>query len=124
MFGNTKAFSGFAVNDLQRAKQFYTETLGLHVTEEDGMLFLHIAGGRSILVYPKDDHAPATYTILNFPVPDIEAAVDALTARGVSFERYPQFKSDEKGITRDSGGPAIAWFTDPSGNIFSVLQED
>jgi predicted enzyme related to lactoylglutathione lyase len=123
MFGTTKAFSGFSVNDIPAAKKFYSETLGLKVTEEYGMLTLHIAGDRPILVYPKDDHVPATYTILNFPVDDIEKAVDQLTERGVRFERYEQMETDEKGIFR-GGGPLIAWFTDPAGNVLSVLQED
>lgn len=121
MFENTKAFSGFSVNDIPAAKQFYGETLGLRVSEENGMLTLHIAGDRDTLVYPKDDHTPATFTILNFPVEDIEQAVDELTGRGVSFEHYEWV--DEKGINRQ-GGPLIAWFTDPAGNILSVLQVD
>ncbi|MCP3820028.1 VOC family protein [Streptomyces sp. A3M-1-3] len=122
MFRNTEAFSGFAVDDLQKAKQFYGETLGLRVSEENGLLFLHIAGGRDILVYPKDDYTPATYTVLNFPVDDIDQAVDQLTASGVTFERYPQMEADEKGIWRGEG-PDIAWFKDPAGNILSVLKE-
>ena len=122
MFGDTKAFSGFAVDDIPAAKKFYGETLGLKVTEENGMLTLHIAGDRPILVYPKPDHTPATYTILNFPVDDIDRAVDELTSRGVRFERYEQVPADEKGIVR-GGGPLIAWFTDPAGNVLSVLQQ-
>lgn len=122
MFGTTKAFSGFSVNDIPAAKAFYSETLGLSVSEEDGMLTLHVAGDRDILVYPKADHTPATYTILNFPVDDIDKAVDQLTERGVRFERYDQIEMDEKGIFR-GGGPLIAWFTDPAGNVLSVLQE-
>ncbi|MFJ8106654.1 VOC family protein [Streptomyces sp. NPDC096132] len=122
MFGNTKAFSGFAVDDIDAARKFYGETLGLRVSEENGMLTLHIAGDRNILVYPKPDHTPATYTILNFPVDDIEAAVDELTGRGVRFERYDHLGADDKGIFR-GGGPLIAWFTDPAGNVLSVLQE-
>ncbi|MGO4462417.1 VOC family protein [Streptomyces sp. NBC_00925] len=121
MFSDTRAFSGFAVDDIQRAKEFYGETLGLRVTEEHGLLTLHIAGGAEILVYPKDDHAPAGFTLLNFPVEDIDAAVDELTGRGIRFERYPGFEQDEKGVVRQ-GGPLIAWFTDPAGNILSVLQ--
>src|SRR4051794_38297815 len=112
MFANTKAFSGFSVNDISAAKQFYGETLGLDVSEEHGMLQLHIAGGRDILVYPKPNHTPATYTILNFPVEDIDMAVDQLAERGVRFERYDNSGQDEKGINR-AGGPFIAWFTDP-----------
>jgi catechol 2,3-dioxygenase-like lactoylglutathione lyase family enzyme len=122
MFENTKAFSGFAVDDLEAAKRFYGETLGLKVTEEHGLLTLHIAGDRPTLVYPRPGHVPAAYTILNFPVDDIDAAVDALTERGVTFERYEGMEQDDKGIMR-SGGPYIAWFTDPAGNVLSVLQE-
>jgi catechol 2,3-dioxygenase-like lactoylglutathione lyase family enzyme len=122
MFGTTKAFSGFAVDDIPAARKFYEETLGLKVTEEHGMLTLHIAGDRPILVYPKPDHTPATYTILNFPVDDIDKAVDELTGRGVRFERYDQVPADEKGVFR-GGGPLIAWFTDPAGNVLSVLQQ-
>lgn len=119
MFEKSKAFSGFSVADLPQADKFYSETLGLRVSEENGMLTLHIAGDRDTLVYPKDDHMPATYTILNFPVDDIEAAVDELANRGVVFEHYDWV--DEKGINRQ-GGPLIAWFNDPAGNILSVLQ--
>lgn len=122
MFGSTKAFSGFSVDDIAAAKRFYGETLGLTVSEEHGMLTLHIAGGRDVLVYPKPDHTAATYTILNFPVEDIDTAVDELTRRGVRFERYDQIESDEKGIVRGEG-PPIAWFTDPAGNVLSVLQQ-
>ena len=122
MFRDTKAFSGFAVDDIPRAKAFYAETLGLEVTEEHGMLQLRIAGDRPTLVYPKDDHVPATFTILNFPVDDIEAAVDALTERGVRFERYETPEMGEEGIFRGEG-PLIAWFKDPAGNILSVLQQ-
>ncbi len=120
MFAETKAFSGFSVDDLEKAQQFYGETLGIRVTEDHGMLHLHLAGDRDTLVYPKTDHAPASYTILNFPVPDIEVAVDELVARGVQFEHYEGL--DAKGINRH-GGPLIAWFTDPAGNILSVLQQ-
>ncbi len=124
MFKDTRAFSGFSVDDLQKAKAFYGQTLGLDVSEANGLLFLHIAGGSQILVYPKANHVPATYTILNFPVDNIEQAVDALTRRGVRFEVYnePDFKTDEKGIARGDG-PNIAWFKDPAGNILSVLEE-
>ena len=124
MFENIKAFSGFSVDDVPRAKQFYGDTLGLKVSEENGMLTLHIAGDRPTLVYPKGEaHEPASFTILNFPVDDIEAAVDELTARGVSFERYSgsEMSTDEKGIAR-AQGPPIAWFKDPAGNILSVIQ--
>ena len=113
--------SGFAVDDLQKAREFYGQTLGLKTSEADGLLTLHIAGDRDTLVYAKDDHTPATYTILNFPVPDIDAAVDELAARGVRFERYEGFTQDAKGIARDQG-PAIAWFKDPAGNILAVLE--
>jgi catechol 2,3-dioxygenase-like lactoylglutathione lyase family enzyme len=123
MFGDTKAFSGFSVDDIPKAKQFYGETLGLRVSEENGMLQLHLAGDGNVLVYPKDDHTPATFTILNFPVADVDRAVDELTRRGVRFERYEGFDMDEKGIFR-GGGPLIAWFKDPAGNILSVLQQD
>jgi catechol 2,3-dioxygenase-like lactoylglutathione lyase family enzyme len=122
MFATTKAFSGFAVDDIPAAKAFYADTLGLRVSETNGMLTLHIAGDRDILVYPKPDHTPATYTILNFPVDDIDRAVDELAARGIRFERYDTIKADEKGIARGEG-PPIAWFTDPAGNVLSVLQE-
>jgi len=123
MFGKTNAFSGFSVNDVQKAKQFYGETLGLDVTEANGMLSLHLAGGAEVLAYPKgDQHTPATFTILNFRVEDIDTAVDELTRRGVVFQRYPGLETDEKGVFR-GGGPFIAWFTDPAGNILSVLQE-
>jgi len=122
MFANTKAFSGFAVDDLQKAREFYERTLGLRVSERNGLLTLHLAGGRDTLVYPKPDHTPASYTILNFPVDDIDEAVDALSARGVRFTRYDGFNQDQKGISREEGGPPIAWFTDPAGNILSVLE--
>jgi catechol 2,3-dioxygenase-like lactoylglutathione lyase family enzyme len=124
MFGTTKAFSGFSVDDIPAAKSFYGDTLGLRVSEEHENLILHIAGDRDILVYPKPDHTPATFTILNFPVDDIEQAVDDLTERGVRFERYAQLDAemDEKGIWRGEG-PLIAWFTDPAGNVLSVIQE-
>jgi catechol 2,3-dioxygenase-like lactoylglutathione lyase family enzyme len=123
VFENTKAFSGFSVDDVPKAKKFYGETLGLRVSEQYGMLWLHIAGDRDILVYPKSDHTPATYTILNFPVDDIEKAVDELAERGVSFERYDDSDTDERGIYR-GGGPLIAWIKDPAGNVLSVIQQD
>ncbi|MPZ53224.1 MAG: VOC family protein [Acidimicrobiia bacterium] len=122
MFTNTRAFSGFAVDDIPRAQEFYQGVLGVEVSEENGMLTLHLAGGRDTLVYPKEDHTPADYTILNFPVEDIETAVDSLAERGVTFERYEGFDQDEKGIFR-GGGPLIAWFTDPAGNVLSVIEE-
>ena len=120
MFKDTKAFSGFSVNDIPKAKAFYSETLGLDVSEENGMLQLHIAGGNPIIVYPKPDHTPATFTILNFPVDNIDKAVDELRKRGVRFEIYYDTQ-DEKGISRGNG-PNIAWFKDPAGNILSVLE--
>jgi catechol 2,3-dioxygenase-like lactoylglutathione lyase family enzyme len=123
MFKDTKAFSGFAVDDVDSAEQFYGGVLGLEAKQEDGLLALHLAGGAAVLVYPKADHVPATFTILNFPVDDIDRAVDELAARGVTFERYDAFDQDDKGICRDEGGPPIAWFTDPAGNILSVLEE-
>ncbi len=122
MFGTTKAYSGFAVTDIPAAKRFYQEILGLAVEENPAGLTLRIAGDRPILVYAKPDHTPATYTILNFPVDDVEKAVDELVARGARFERYEGFEQDEKGIYR-GGGPLIAWFTDPAGNVLSVIQE-
>jgi predicted enzyme related to lactoylglutathione lyase len=122
MFENTKAFSGFAVDDLEAAKKFYGDTLGLKTSEQYGLLTLHLAGGRDTLVYPKPDHQPASYTILNFQVDDIDAAVDGLTSRDVQLEKYDGMGQDDKGINR-AGGPYIAWFKDPAGNILSVLQE-
>jgi catechol 2,3-dioxygenase-like lactoylglutathione lyase family enzyme len=127
MLGESRAFSGFAVDDIQNAREFYGDTLGLRTSEEHGLLTLHLAGDRPTLVYPKPDFVPATYTILNFPVADIDDAVDELAARGVRFERYDGFEQDEKGVVRGMGpqgtGPSIAWFTDPAGNILAVLQE-
>jgi len=120
--GNSKAYSSFSTNDIPATKAFYTETLGLDVTEENGLLNLRLGGGANVLVYPKDNHEPATYTVLNFPVADIETAVDALTASGIEFERYEGTGQDERGIAREFG-PPIAWFKDPAGNILSVLEE-
>jgi len=122
MFENTRAFSGFAVDDLEAAKKFYGEVLGLKTSEQYGLLTLHLAGGRDTLVYPKPDHTPASYTILNFGVDDIDAAVDELISRGVELEKYDGLGQDGKGINR-AGGPYIAWFKDPAGNILAVLQE-
>jgi predicted enzyme related to lactoylglutathione lyase len=124
MFGNTKAFSGFAVDDIERAREFYGETLGIEteVLVEGDLLDLKLAGDRNTLVYIKPDFVPATYTILNFPVDDVEAAVDELTQRGVEFERYEGFDQDDKGIARGEG-PEIAWFKDPAGNILAVLKD-
>ena len=124
MFKDTKAFSGFSVNDLQKAKAFYSQTLGLEVSENPEGLALRIAGGATIFIYPKPNHTPATFTILNFQVGDIEKAVDELTKLGVRFEQYDEpIKTDEKGIHRGEPGPTIAWFKDPAGNILSVLEE-
>ena len=122
MFKDSKAFSGFSSNDIPASKRFYGETLGLDVSEEMSGLGLHLGGGGEVFIYPKDNHVPATFTVLNFPVEDIEDVVDRLTEAGVSFERYGGFEQDEKGIARGSEGPAIAWFKDPAGNILSVLQ--
>jgi catechol 2,3-dioxygenase-like lactoylglutathione lyase family enzyme len=121
MFTDTRAFSGFAVDDVDAARRFYGDTLGIRTSEEHGLLTLHIAGDRPTLVYPKPDHTPATFTVLNFPVDDVDAAVDELTARGVRFERYDGFGQDEKGVMRGNG-PDIAWFRDPAGNTLSVLK--
>jgi len=122
MFNNTKAFSGFSVDDLRKAKDFYGQVLGLEVSESPEGLELHIAGGARIFIYPKPNHIPATFTILNFPVDNVEATVDQLLKCGVRFEHYDQgnLKTDEKGIFRGPG-PTIAWFKDPAGNILSVL---
>jgi catechol 2,3-dioxygenase-like lactoylglutathione lyase family enzyme len=122
MFKDANAFSGFSVDDLDRAKQFYGETLGLTITENPAGLELQLGGGGRVFVYPKGNHEPATFTILNFPVDDIEPAVDALTAAGVRFEPYDGMQQDERGIARGGGGPNIAWFKDPAGNILSVLE--
>ena len=125
MLTDSPAFSGFSVNDLETARRFYEETLGLRTSDAgmDGLMQLHLGGDTNVLVYAKADHTPATYTVLNFPVPDVDKAVDDLTARGVRFEHYADLGTDEKGIARN-GGPQIAWFTDPAGNVFSVLQQD
>ena len=120
MFKDSKAFSGFASDDIAAARAFYAATLGLEVTEEHGILTLQLAGGGTVIVYPKPEHTPAEFTVLNFPVDDVEAAVDTLTARGVAFEHYEGAPQDEKGIMRGNG-PDIAWFRDPAGNILSVI---
>jgi catechol 2,3-dioxygenase-like lactoylglutathione lyase family enzyme len=125
MLADAKAFSGFAVDDLQKAQEFYGETLGLKtelLDEENGLLTLHLAGDRDTLIYLSPGFTPASYTILNFPVDDIDQAVEDLAARGVTFERYDGMPQDEKGVMRE-GGPYIAWFKDPAGNTLSVLQE-
>lgn len=123
IFKDVPAFPSFAAKDLNAEKAFFTNTLGLDVDDQQGMLFLNIAGSQKILIYPKPDHTPASFTVLNFPVDDIDAAVDELTTRGIKFERYnmPGLTPNEKLIYRGEG-PPIAWFTDPSGNIFSVLE--
>jgi predicted enzyme related to lactoylglutathione lyase len=124
VFKNSKVFSGFSVNDLQKAKEFYSKTLSFDVSEMDGFLNLHIGNDAKVLIYPKSNHIPATFTVLNLPVDNIEQAVDELTRRGVRFEIYNEadLKTDEKGICLDDG-PNIAWFKDPAGNILSVLEE-
>jgi predicted enzyme related to lactoylglutathione lyase len=125
MLGDSKAFSGFAVGDIKNAKEFYGRTLGLKVSESNGLLTLHLAGGNNVLIYPKPNHTPATFTVLNFPVADVDQAVDQLTKRGVRFEIYdlPDIKTDKKGIMRGNG-PTIAWFKDPTGNILSVIEQE
>ena len=120
MLSDSHAFSGFSSNDIATARAFYGGTLGLEVTEEHGMLTLHLAGGGTVLIYPKENHEPATFTVLNFPVGDIDRAVDDLVAAGVRFERYDGMTQDDRGIARGNG-PDIAWFKDPAGNILSVL---
>ena len=123
MLTDSKAFSGFAVPDIAAAREFYEGKLGLKTSEENGLLTLHLAGDRPTIVYPKSDHEPATYTVLNFPVASVDAAVDHLAAAGVQMEHYgPDLGQDEKGIARDPRGPVIAWFKDPAGNILSVLE--
>jgi catechol 2,3-dioxygenase-like lactoylglutathione lyase family enzyme len=125
MFSDSHAFAGFSVGDIDAARAFYGGVLGLAVSEANGMLTLHLAGGGRVLVYPKPDHEPASFTVLNLPVDDIDAAVDALTAVGVTMERYEGMPHDERGIVRPpdpSYGPPIAWFKDPAGNVLSVLQ--
>ena len=125
MFSKSKAFSSFSVNDVQKAKDFYQQILELEVVDNPmGVIELKLEGENRILVYPKPDHTPATFTVLNFPVKNIDEAVDELAGKGVSFEQYGgQIQTDEKGISRGNGGPNIAWFKDPAGNIFSVVEE-
>ena len=126
MLTDSPAFSGFSVDDADRARSFYEETLGLQVVtvpEMGGLMRLRLGGGTEVLVYTKTDHVPATFTVLNFPVADIEQVVDELSGRGVRFQHYENPPTDEKGIMR-AGGPLIAWFTDPAGNVFSVMQQD
>ncbi len=124
MLKNSKAFSGFSASDIQKVKEFYSTRLGLNVSESHGLLTLHLAGGNNVIIYPKPNHVPATFTVLNFPVEDVDHAVDQLKKRGVRFEHYdlPNLRTDEKGIMRGNG-PTIAWFKDPAGNILSVIDE-
>ena len=125
MLSVSGAFSSFSVSDLQSAKSFYQQILGLNVSNNPmGVIELHLQAGNKIIVYPKPDHVPATFTVLNFPVKNIDEKVDELISKGVSFEQYGgQIKTDEKGISRNNGGPTIAWFKDPAGNIFSLIEE-
>ena len=125
MLKNSKAFSGFSANDIAKEKEFYAGTLGLDVSEAHGLLTLRLAGGHNVIIYPKPNHVPATFTVINFPVDDVDLAVDELKKRGVRFEQYnlPDLKTDEKGIMRGNG-PTIAWFKDPAGNILSVLEQE
>ena len=125
MLRDSKAFSGFSANDIEKAKEFYGRTLGLKISESNGLLTLHLAGGNNVLIYPKTNHTPAMFTVLNFPVDDVDRAVDELTKRGVRFEicDLPDIKTDKKGIMRGNG-PTIAWFKDPAGNILSVIEQE
>jgi catechol 2,3-dioxygenase-like lactoylglutathione lyase family enzyme len=122
MFRESHGFAGFSSNDLPKSREFYAKTLGLEVTEEMGNLTLHLGGGSTVIIYPKPNHQPATFTVLNFPVKDIDKAVDSLAKAGIRLERYEGFKQDPRGIMREAGSPAIAWFKDPAGNILSVLE--
>jgi catechol 2,3-dioxygenase-like lactoylglutathione lyase family enzyme len=121
MLRDSHAFSGFSSNDIPKAKEFYGQTLGLEVTEENDMLTLHLVGGGRVLIYPKENHEPASFTVLNFPVADVATAVDGLTKAGITCERYEGYDQDERGIMRDQGSP-IAWFKDPAGNVLAVLE--
>ncbi len=124
MLKHSKAFSGFSVNDIKKAKKFYSEVLGLEVTDNPmGLIELHIDGSNKIIIYPKPNHEPATFTILNFPVENIDKTVDELTAKGIVFEQYKELRTDAKGISRNPHGPKIAWFKDSAGNILSVIEE-
>jgi predicted enzyme related to lactoylglutathione lyase len=124
IFKDAKTFSSFSVNDLEKAKEFYGETLGVKVTELEEGLELNLAGGNTVFLYPKPNHTPASFTVLNFHVKDIDDAVDEITTLGLRLEKYdlPDLKTDKKGIMRGNG-PQIAWFKDPAGNILSVVQE-
>lgn len=122
---NSEAFSGFSVNDIEAARSFYGEKLGLETeVNKMGVLTLKLAGGNNVLIYPKDNHKPATFTVLNFPVDNIDDAVNSLLDIGITFDQYPDLKTDENGISRQPGGPKIAWFKDPAGNILSVLEKE
>ena len=125
MLKDSKAFSGFSAGDIPKAKEFYAGTLGLDVSESHGVLTLRLAGGNNVIIYPKSNHVPATFTVLNFPVADVDLAVGELKKRGVRFEQYdlPGIKTDEKGIRRGGNGPTVAWFKGPAGNILSVIEE-
>lgn len=124
MLQKSKAFGGFSVDDIRKAKTFYSGTLGVKVKDNPmGILELHLEGGNPMIIYPKPDHVPATFTVLNFPVSNLEEVVDGLIAKGITFEQYPELHTDKKGISRTEG-PVIAWFRDPAGNILSVLQDD
>ena len=123
MLQNSKPFASFSVDDISRARSFYQNTLGLSVKDNPmGLLELHIEGGQPIIVYPKSNHVPATFTVLNFPVSELEAVVDGLTKKGVVFEQYEALQTDAKGISRSPHGPSLAWFKDPAGNILSVME--
>ncbi len=123
MLKESKAFSSFSVDDLQKAKAFYGDLLQLHVADNPmGLIELHFSDGNKTLIYPKPGHQPATFTVLNFPVENIEKTVDELISKGIVFEQYDYLKTDAKGISRDPGGPRVAWFKDPAGNILSVIQ--
>jgi predicted enzyme related to lactoylglutathione lyase len=122
MIGTRPAFSGFSAGDVEAERAFYADALGVSVEDGNGSLMLNLANGQRVFIYPKPNHEPATFTVLNFEVDDINAAVDELAAKGVVFERYEGVEQDERGIARDSGGPAIAWFKDPAGNILSVVE--
>jgi catechol 2,3-dioxygenase-like lactoylglutathione lyase family enzyme len=122
MFTDTKAFSSFAVPDIEAARRFYGETLGLRTSQQDDLLTIHLADGHDVMIYPKPDHQPANYTVLHFQVDDVERAVEELTARGVEMLRYEGFSQDERGISREAGAPPVAWFADPAGNIIGLPQ--